>query len=120
MTQICNPLVTRIADKLIQFLEVTAVPDKDAIEIVMAFHTTIRAVLMGRVTGSRGKHGDELMQALEDACLRYAEALLVPASPRCFVRPLCVVNAPTLPIVCLRSQCHEAVGDSRSCGGAGA
>lgn len=73
MAQICNPLVTRIGDKLIQFLEVTAVPDKDAIEIVMAFHTTIRAVLMGRVTGSGGKHGDALMQALEDACLRYFE-----------------------------------------------
>jgi hypothetical protein len=31
----------------------------------------MRAVLMGRVTGSGGKHGDELMQALEAACLRY-------------------------------------------------
>lgn len=54
------PLVTRIADKLIQFLEVIAAPDKDAIEIVLAFHMTLRAVLMGRVTGSGGKHGEEL------------------------------------------------------------
>lgn len=67
------PLVTRIADKLIQFLEVIAAPDKDAIEIVLAFHMTMRAVLMGRVTGSGGKHGNELMQALEAACLRYFE-----------------------------------------------
>ena len=67
------PLVTRIADKLIQFLEVIAAPGKDAIEIVLAFHTTMRAVLMGRVIGSGGKHGDELMQALEAACLRYFE-----------------------------------------------
>ncbi|HTK85006.1 MAG TPA: hypothetical protein VL625_07970 [Patescibacteria group bacterium] len=67
------PLVTRIGDKLIQFLEVIAEPDKDAIEIVLAFHTTIRAVLMGRVMGDGGKHGDELMQALEDACMRYFE-----------------------------------------------
>ena len=66
-------LVTRIGDKLIQFLEVIAEPDKDAIEIVLAFHTTIRAVLMGRVTGDGGKHGDELMLALEEACLRYFE-----------------------------------------------
>ena len=66
-------LVTRIANKLIQFLEVIAAPDKDAIEIVLAFHTTMRAVLMGRVIGSGGKHGDELMQALEAACLRYFE-----------------------------------------------
>jgi hypothetical protein len=67
------PLVTRIANKLIQFLEVIAAPDKDAIEIVLAFHTTMRAVLMGRVIGSGGKHGDVLMQALEAACLRYFE-----------------------------------------------
>ena len=67
------PLVTRIADKLIQFLEVIVEPDKKAIEIVLAFHTTIRVVLTGRVTGFGGKHGDELVQALEGACLRYFE-----------------------------------------------
>ncbi len=67
------PLVTRIADKLIQFLEVIAAPDKDAIEIVLAFDTTLRVVLTGRVTGFGGKHGDELVQALEAACLRYFE-----------------------------------------------
>jgi hypothetical protein len=66
-------LVTRIGDKLIQFLEVIASPDKDAIEIVLAFHTTIRAVLIGRITGDGGKHADELMQALEEACVRYFE-----------------------------------------------
>jgi hypothetical protein len=65
------PLVTRISDKLLQFLEVIAKPDEDAIEIVLAFHTTIRAVLMGRVGGTGGKYGDALMRALEDACLRY-------------------------------------------------
>jgi hypothetical protein len=46
------PLMTRIADKLIQFLEMIAAPDKDAIEIVLAFHMTMRAVLTGRITGS--------------------------------------------------------------------
>ena len=39
----------------------------------MAFHTTIRAVIMGRVTGTGGKHGNELMAALESACVRYFE-----------------------------------------------
>jgi hypothetical protein len=68
-----NPLVTRIADKLIEFLEVIAAPDRDAVEIVLAFHMTMRAVLMGRVTGSGGSHGDELMQALDAACRRYFE-----------------------------------------------
>lgn len=65
------PLVTRIADKLIQFLEVIEHADIEAIEIVMAFHTTIRAVVMGRVSGDGGKHGAELMRALNDACMRY-------------------------------------------------
>jgi hypothetical protein len=67
------PLITRISDKLLQFLEVIAEPDEDAIEIVLAFHTTLRALLMGRVAGTGGEYGDELMQALEEACLRYFE-----------------------------------------------
>jgi hypothetical protein len=65
------PLVTRISDKLIQFLEVIAVPDKDAVEIMMAYYTTIRAVLMARITGTGGKHGEDLLNALDAACLRY-------------------------------------------------
>jgi hypothetical protein len=67
------PLVTRIADKLIQFLEVIDAPDKNAIEIVLAFQVTMQAVLTGRVTGSGGRHGDELVQALDAACQRYFE-----------------------------------------------
>ena len=67
------PLVTRIADKLIQFLEVIEAPDEDAVEIVLAFHTTIRAVVMGRIAGDGGEHGRELMAALNDACSRYVE-----------------------------------------------
>ncbi|HQX28047.1 MAG TPA: hypothetical protein PKX38_08955 [Alphaproteobacteria bacterium] len=65
------PLVTRIADKLIQFLEVIERVDIEVVEIVMAFHTTIRAVVMGRVSGDGGKHGTELMRALNEACVRY-------------------------------------------------
>lgn len=65
------PLVTRISDKLIQFLEVIEEPDNEAIEIVMAFHTTIRAVILGRISGDGGRHGSELIDALDKACLRY-------------------------------------------------
>lgn len=64
-------LVTRTADKLIQFLEVIEGPDEEALEIVTAFHTTIRAVVMGRITGDGGKYGQELLDALNEACLRY-------------------------------------------------
>lgn len=67
------PLVTMIADKLVQFLEVLDKPDIDAVEIVLAFHTTIRAVIMGKITGTGGRHGEELIGALTQACMRYFE-----------------------------------------------
>ncbi|HBR68609.1 MAG TPA: hypothetical protein DEA55_04450 [Rhodospirillaceae bacterium] len=67
------PLVTKIADKLIQFLEVIDEADIEVIEIVLAFHTTMRAVVLGRIKGSGGTHGANLIQALHDACMRYFE-----------------------------------------------
>lgn len=67
------PLITIMADRLIQFLEVIVEPDLDALEIVLAFHTTLRAVVMGRITGTGGRHGQELLSALNDACMRYFE-----------------------------------------------
>ena len=66
-------LVTRVAVQLIQFLEALAVPDQDVIEIVLAFHVTMQTILKGRITGSGGKHGEDLRQALVAACLRYFE-----------------------------------------------
>ncbi|QQG35459.1 MAG: hypothetical protein HYS17_07900 [Micavibrio aeruginosavorus] len=67
------PLVTTMADRLIQYLEVIVEADMDALEIVLAFHTTIRAVIMGRIIGTGGRHGQELLAALNDACMRYFE-----------------------------------------------
>lgn len=67
------PLVTRTADKLIQFLEVIENPDEDALDIVLAFHSTIRAIVMGGITGDGGKHGNDLIEALNEACTRYFE-----------------------------------------------
>lgn len=64
-------LVTEIADKLIQFLEVIEEPDIECVEIVLAFHTTMRAVVLGKITGSGGRHGQELLAALTHACTRY-------------------------------------------------
>lgn len=64
-------LITRIADKFIQFMEVVEKLDADALEIIVAFHTTIRAILMAEIKGDGGKRGEELMQALVDACYRY-------------------------------------------------
>ena len=67
------PLITDIADHLIQFLEVIDEPDIEAIEIILAFHTTMRAVVQGKITGDGGTHGSELLKALNAACIRYFE-----------------------------------------------
>ncbi len=67
------PLITRIADRLIQYLEVIIEPDLDALEIILAFHTTMRAVVSGKITGEGGRHGMELQTALNEACMRYFE-----------------------------------------------
>ena len=64
-------LITKIADKLVQFLEVIEEPDTEALEIVLAFHTTIKAVILGKVVGDGGSHGQDLINALNDACMRY-------------------------------------------------
>jgi len=66
-------LVTSIADRLIQFLEVIETPDIASIEIVLAFHTTMRAVIHGNIKGDGGEHGQELLKALNSACIRYFE-----------------------------------------------
>lgn len=66
-------LVTHIADRFIQFMEALESIDSDALEIIIAFHTTIRAIILGRIKGDGGQRGDELMKALVDACQRYFE-----------------------------------------------
>ncbi|PJB70423.1 MAG: hypothetical protein CO093_08090 [Alphaproteobacteria bacterium CG_4_9_14_3_um_filter_47_13] len=67
------PLVTSISDRLVQFLEVIEEADANAVEIVLAFHTTIRAVINGKITGNGGSHGTEILSALNKACVRYFE-----------------------------------------------
>lgn len=66
-------LISAIADRLIQFLEVVEEIDRDALEITLAFHTTIRAILLARIKGDGGKRGEDLMNALIEACYRYFE-----------------------------------------------
>ena len=67
------PLATEIADKLIQFMEPIKTMDKESVELVMAFHTTLRAVIAGKVLGDGGQRGKDLLAALNDACERYFE-----------------------------------------------
>lgn len=64
-------LVTQIGDLFIRFLESIATIDTDAFEIIIAFHTTLRAIILGRIKGDGGQRGEALQQALVDACHRY-------------------------------------------------
>ncbi len=65
------PLITRIADRFVQFLEVIEKIDQETIEIAEAFHTTINAVINAKIKGDGGKEGEELVEALNEACMRY-------------------------------------------------
>lgn len=66
-------LITRFADRMIQFLEVIETLDHDVLDIIDAFHSTMRAIVMGKITGDGGRYGDELIEALNEACMRYFE-----------------------------------------------
>lgn len=67
------PLVSKICDVLINFLETVKAPDADAMEIVAAHHRTLSAVLAKDMKGKNfaGGTGGDLCKALTDACGRY-------------------------------------------------
>lgn len=65
------PLVTLLADKQVQFLEVIATIDDDVIELLLAFMATIRAVLASQIKDVKHIKGQELLFALDSACRRY-------------------------------------------------
>lgn len=67
------PLVTAIGGRFVQFLEVINIVDVDVIEIALAFHTALRAVIHGKITGTGGRQGEDLIKALNQACARYFE-----------------------------------------------
>ena len=67
------PLITTMADKMIQFLEVIKTPNEKAVEIVIAFHGTMKMVIQARIQGDGGAKGRSLVKALEGACHRYFE-----------------------------------------------
>ncbi|MGH1398789.1 MAG: hypothetical protein ACRBCT_06200 [Alphaproteobacteria bacterium] len=64
-------LITQIADRLVQFIELIDTPDIEALEIILAFHTTMKAVIAGKITGDGGEHGKNLLAALHEACSKY-------------------------------------------------
>ncbi len=65
------PLITRIADRFVQFMEVVECLNEETIEIALAFHTTIKIVVASQIKGDGGEQGEALVGALNEACMRY-------------------------------------------------
>lgn len=67
------PLVTRAADRFVQFMEVVERIDHESLEIAQAFHTAIRVIVAGKIKGDGGTQGNALIEELNNACMRYFE-----------------------------------------------
>lgn len=67
------PLISRISQHMILFLEELEEPQEDLLEILHAYYTTIRAILVSKIKNDGGEHGEALFQALASACKRYSE-----------------------------------------------
>ena len=68
------PLVTRLADRFVQFLEVVDTIDGDVIEISLAFHKIISLVLDSKIKGdAASNYSENLVNELNLACMRYFE-----------------------------------------------
>lgn len=65
------PLVTKITDLMIRFVEVLEDLDEDAMDVIQGFSTALNAVIIGEMRGFGGEDGKQLYKALEDACQRY-------------------------------------------------
>lgn len=66
-------LVSTVSKRIIIFLQDITVLDDEVIEILNAYHSTIRAIVLSKIYGDGGKIGFELLQTLSDACDRYFE-----------------------------------------------
>lgn len=68
------PLITLVAARLIRFLEHIKEPNDDAMDIINGFATSLQAImLMGEKNAEVSEHGNDLTQALDEACERYFE-----------------------------------------------
>ncbi len=67
------PLVTRIADRFVQFMEVVERLDEETIDISNAFLTALTIVISGKIKTDGAKHGEALVEELNRACMRYFE-----------------------------------------------
>jgi len=65
------PLVTKIADILVNFLETVEAPNKEVFEIIDAHKTALAYVLNNNLKDETCAHGRALQNTLQEACKRY-------------------------------------------------
>lgn len=65
------PLVTRIADRFVQFIEVVERLDKETLDISNAFLTALKIVVSSKIKTDGARHGNALIEELNNACMRY-------------------------------------------------
>ena len=67
------PLITRIADRFVQFMEVVERLDEETLDISNAFLTALNIVITGKIKTDGADHGEALVEELNGACMRYFE-----------------------------------------------
>ncbi len=67
------PLITRVAERFVQFMEVVERLDDETLDIAMAFYNTLKIISGGKIKGDGGVQGDALVEELNGACMRYFE-----------------------------------------------
>lgn len=65
------PLIGDLANIMLSFLESIKELDKDAISIAQAHHDTLKAIVVNRMKGDGGKHGQTMKEELKNVCARY-------------------------------------------------
>ena len=64
-------LIGDLANVMLSFLESIEEIDMDALAIVRAHHTTLNAIILKKMKGDGGEHGQVFMAELKQACARY-------------------------------------------------
>lgn len=65
------PLIGSLANIMLSFLESIEVIDEDALNIVQAHHTTLKAIVSKKMSGAGGASGIAMQEELQKACARY-------------------------------------------------
>ena len=75
-----------LASIMLTFLEALEEIEPDAMEIVEAYHRTLKVIIAQKLKGDGGEIGQQLQDELRNACRRYFEKRGIPIPP-IFVKP---------------------------------